>query len=77
MTRMLDSGFIDTFRYLHPDEKGAYSWWSFRGGARAKNVGWRIDYFIISKRLADSLVDASIHPDIMGADHCPVSITIE
>ena len=77
MTRMLDPGFIDTFRYLHPDEKGAYSWWSFRGGARAKNVGWRIDYFIISKRLADSLVDASIHPDIMGADHCPVSITIE
>ena len=77
MTRMLDSGFIDTFRYLHPDEKGAYSWWSFRGGARAKNVGWRIGYFIISKRLADSLVDASIHPDIMGADHCPVSITIE
>lgn len=77
MTRMLDSGFIDTFRYLHPNEKGAYSWWSFRGGARAKNVGWRIDYFIISKRLADSLVDASIHPDIMGADHCPVSITIE
>lgn len=77
MTRMLDSGFIDTFRYLHPDEKGAYSWWSFRGGARAKNVGWRIDYFIISKRLADSLVDASIHPDIMGADHCPVSITID
>ena len=77
MTRMLDSGFIDTVRYLHPDEKGAYSWWSFRGGARAKNVGWRIDYFIISKRLADSLVDASIHPDIMGADHCPVSITIE
>ena len=77
MTRMLDSGFNDTFRYLHPDEKGAYSWWSFRGGARAKNVGWRIDYFIISKRLADSLVDASIHPDIMGADHCPVSITIE
>lgn len=77
MTRMLDSGFIDTYRYLHPDEKGAYSWWSFRGGARAKNVGWRIDYFIISKRLADSLVDASIHPDIMGADHCPVSITIE
>ena len=77
MTRMLDSGFIDTFRYLHPDEKGAYSWWSFRGGARAKNVGWRIDYFIISKRPADSLADASIHPDIMGADHCPVSITIE
>lgn len=77
MTRMLDSGFIDTYRYLHPDEKGAYSWWSFRGGARAKNVGWRIDYFIISKRLADSLVDASIHPDIMGADHCPVSITID
>lgn len=77
MTRMLDSGFIDTYRYLHPDEKGAYSWWSFRGGARAKNVGWRIDYFIISKRLSDSLVDASIHPDIMGADHCPVSITID
>lgn len=77
MTRMLDSGFIDTFRYLHPDEKGAYSWWSFRGGARAKNVGWRIDYFIISKRLAERLAEASIHSDIEGADHCPVSIIIE
>lgn len=77
MTRLLGAGFIDTFRHLHPDEKGAYSWWSFRGGARAKNIGWRIDYFIISKRLTDRLADASIHPDVMGADHCPVSIVID
>lgn len=77
MTRLLDAGFVDTYRFLHPDQKGAYSWWSFRGGARAKNVGWRIDYFIISRRLAERLADATIHPDVMGADHCPVGILLE
>jgi len=77
MTRLLDAGFVDTYRFLHPDQKGAYSWWSFRGGARAKNVGWRIDYFIISRCLAERLADATIHPDVMGADHCPVGILLE
>lgn len=77
MTRLLEAGFVDTYRFLHPDQKGAYSWWSFRGGARAKNVGWRIDYFIISRRLAERLADATIHPDVMGADHCPVGILLE
>lgn len=76
MTRLLASGFTDTFRHRHPDATGAYSWWSFRGGARARNVGWRIDYFIVSQRIADRVSDASIHPEIAGADHCPVSIIL-
>lgn len=75
-SRLLDAGFVDTFRYLHPDETGAYSWWSYRGNARAKNVGWRIDYFLVSKRLAEKLVSADIHPEVTGSDHCPVSIEL-
>jgi len=77
MTALLSRGFIDTFRVLHPTQEKAYSWWSYRGGARARNVGWRIDYFIISERLAPKLVDASIHPEITGSDHCPVSIELD
>lgn len=77
MSRLLDAGFVDTYRYLHPDTVGAYSWWSYRGRAREKNVGWRIDYFIVSERIADRVVASAIHPEITGSDHCPVSIDIE
>ncbi|NLY87145.1 MAG: exodeoxyribonuclease III [Clostridiales bacterium] len=72
-TELLDSGFTDTFRYLYP-ETVTYSWWTYRFNARANNAGWRIDYFIISERLCDKLLDATIHTDIFGSDHCPVSI---
>ncbi len=75
-TTLLQSGFIDSFRHRHPDEKDRYSWWSYRGGARAKNVGWRIDYFCISPSLLPRLEDASIHPEITGSDHCPVSMVL-
>lgn len=75
--RLLESGFSDTFRHLHPEAVGAYSWWSYRFNARANNAGWRIDYFIVSSRLAARVADASIHPDIHGSDHCPVSIVLE
>ena len=76
-TALLDSGFLDTFRHLHPDTTDAYSWWSYRFQARAKNAGWRIDYFVTSQRLAQSINDASILSDIMGSDHCPVQLIIE
>ncbi|MBQ7689595.1 MAG: exodeoxyribonuclease III [Muribaculaceae bacterium] len=74
MTTLLDAGFIDTFRHFHPDLEGVYSWWSYRFQARAKNAGWRIDYFLASERLAPQLQSASIHTDIMGSDHCPVEL---
>ena len=77
MTELLDAGFIDTFRYFYPDREDAYSWWSYRGGARARNVGWRIDYFIASESLAPRLKDAAIHPDITGSDHCPVELVLD
>ncbi len=77
MDRFLEAGFIDTFRHLNPDLAGAYSWWSYRGQARAKNVGWRIDYFIISERLLPKLRLAAIHPAIVGSDHCPVSVVLD
>ena len=73
-TELLESGFVDTFRRLHPDTKGDYSWWSFRAGARARNVGWRIDYFCVSERLLPMVQGAQIHPEITGSDHCPVSL---
>ena len=76
MTQLLDSGFTDSFRFKYPEEV-QYSWWSYRFQARAKNVGWRIDYFIISNRLQDRLQDAKIHTEVMGSDHCPVGITID
>lgn len=75
-TQVLDSGYIDTFRYFYPDLAGVYSWWSYMFHAREKNAGWRIDYFIASKKLEDRLVSAAIHGDIMGSDHCPVELVI-
>lgn len=74
---LLQAGFIDTFRTLHPDEKNAYSWWTHWANARARNVGWRIDYWLASKSLASKIKEASIHADVMGSDHCPVSIELE
>ena len=76
-TQLLQAGFADTFRRLHPDTKDAYSWWSFRGGARARNVGWRIDYFCVSESILPRVQSAEIHPNITGSDHCPVSITLK
>jgi len=70
--RIVDAGFVDTFRYLHPDEPDHYSWWSFRGGARERNVGWRIDYWCVSESLLPKVRHASILPQVMGSDHCPV-----
>lgn len=77
MTQLLASGFTDTFRLLHPNEEGAYSWWSYRFNARAKNAGWRIDYFIVSERLSERVAEALIHPDVTGSDHCPVSLVLK
>ena len=76
MTKLLGSGFVDTFRHLHPDVTGAYSWWSYMFSARAKNAGWRIDYFLVSERIADKITAAEIHSDVMGSDHCPVVLEI-
>ena len=77
MTKLLSSGFIDTFRYFYPDKEQIYSWWSYRFRAREKNAGWRIDYFITSERLKDRLVSAAIHTDIVGSDHCPVELVLK
>ena len=77
MTLLLSSGFVDTFRYLHPEERDIYSWWSYRFKAREKNTGWRIDYFIVSEDIKDKVRDASIHTDVFGSDHCPVSLTLD
>ena len=76
MTELLAAGFIDTFRYFHPALEGAYSWWSYRFKAREKNAGWRIDYFLTSKSLESNLVDAGIHKDVLGSDHCPVYLEV-
>lgn len=76
-TKVIESGFIDTFRYFYPDQTDIYSWWSYRFSARAKNAGWRIDYFCVSESLKDKLIDAKIHTDILGSDHCPVELNIE
>ena len=77
MTQLLESGFTDSFRYLYPDKKEAYSWWSYMGRAREKNVGWRIDYFIVSKNIENKIKEAKIHSKIMGSDHCPVELEID
>lgn len=77
MTKLLDSGFIDTYRYFYPDTEGIYSWWSYRFRAREKNAGWRIDYFIVSEDLKERLRDAKIHTEIFGSDHCPIELDIE
>ncbi len=74
---LLDQGFIDSFRFFHPDVTGAYTWWSYRARARANNSGWRIDYFLCSSALKDRLKAASIHSDVMGSDHCPVELVLE
>ena len=73
---LLSSGFTDSFRHLYPDVVDAYSWWSYRFNARANNAGWRIDYFIVSDRISNSIREAAIHPDIQGSDHCPVSLAM-
>ncbi len=77
MTELLGAGFIDSFRFLYPDKEEAYSWWSYMGKAREKNVGWRIDYFIVSKDMENRIKEAKIHPEIMGSDHCPVELELE
>lgn len=74
---LLEEGFIDTYRYFYPDKEEAYSWWSYRFNAREKNAGWRIDYFLISKNLKEKLIDADIHMNVTGSDHCPVELKIE
>ena len=76
MTKLLDNGFTDSFRKIYPDKENAYTWWSYMGHAREKNVGWRIDYFIVSDRFAKEIKDAYIFPEIMGSDHCPVGLEL-
>lgn len=75
--KLLDAGFTDTFRHLYPDATGIYSWWSYRFNARKNNAGWRIDYFLVSDRLAENITAASIHTDVMGSDHCPVGLELK
>lgn len=75
-TELLEAGFTDSFRYLYPERRDAYSWWSYRAAARARNVGWRIDYFVVSDRLRDNIKEAFILPEIEGSDHCPVGLDI-
>ena len=75
-SRLLENGFTDSFRHLYPDVTGAYSWWSYMFNARAKNAGWRIDYFVVSDRLRDQITEAAIHTDVMGSDHCPVELQL-
>ncbi len=77
MTELLESGFVDTYRHFYPDTEGVYSWWSYRFQARAKNAGWRIDYFLVSEELKDKLASANIHTQVLGSDHCPVEVQIE
>ena len=76
-TKLLECGFVDTFRHLNPDTTGAYTWWSYMYNARANNAGWRIDYFVVSQRLADKIKSTPIYKDVMGSDHCPVGLTLE
>ncbi len=77
MTELLEAGFVDTFRSLHPDTADAYSWWSFRANARERNIGWRIDYFLTSKRLMPQVEEAVIYPEVYGSDHCPVGVELK
>ncbi|MCL2605084.1 MAG: exodeoxyribonuclease III [Defluviitaleaceae bacterium] len=76
MTELLAEGFTDTFRHSHPYEKGAYTWWTYIGKAREKNVGWRIDYFLVSDSLKNNIKEAAIYPEVMGSDHCPVGLVL-
>jgi exodeoxyribonuclease-3 len=77
VSRLVDHGYVDIFRWLHPDEPGLYTWWSNRKGVRERNVGWRIDYFFISDDLRERVADARIHPQVMGSDHCPIELVLE
>lgn len=77
MTRLLEAGFTDSFRYLYPDRTDAYTWWSFMPKVRERNIGWRIDYFLVSDRLAPSIREAGMEPSVMGSDHCPVYLEID
>ena len=77
MTKLLDSGFTDSFRYLYPEKENCYTWWSYMMKAREKNIGWRIDYFLVSDKIKDKIKEAKIHSEIMGSDHCPVELEIE
>ena len=77
MTKLLEAGFTDSFRYMYPDKEGEYSWWSYMFHAREKNAGWRIDYFIVSNKIKNKIQDAKIHQEIFGSDHCPVELDIE
>ena len=77
MTRLLGSGFVDAFRYKYPEAEGAYTWWSYMAKVRERNIGWRIDYFIVSEKLKERIIDSQIHCDIMGSDHCPVALELE
>jgi len=77
MTALLSKGFVDTFRLLHPDETARYSWWSYRMNARDRNAGWRIDYFLVSERIADKVIDADIQDQVLGSDHCPVTLELD
>ncbi|MBY0146144.1 exodeoxyribonuclease III [Neobacillus niacini] len=77
MTSLLESGFVDSYRYFNPEKEGAYTWWSYMAKVRERNIGWRIDYFIVSERLSKSLTSADIHCEIMGSDHCPVVLEFE
>ena len=76
MTKLLENGFTDTFRFIYPDKENAYTWWSYMGKAREKNIGWRIDYFLVSDRIKENIKDAYIFDNIMGSDHCPVGLNI-
>lgn len=76
-TKLLEAGFVDSFRYFYPEQEGIYSWWSYRFQARAKNAGWRIDYFCVSEDVKDAMQDARIHTQVMGSDHCPVELDID
>ena len=76
MTILLNSGFVDTFRYKYPDKEGSYTWWSYMANVRERNIGWRIDYFIVSDRIKENIEDAKIHSEIFGSDHCPVELKI-
>ncbi|AFI30761.1 exodeoxyribonuclease III [Bacillus stercoris] len=75
-SRLLEAGYVDSFRHVYPDLEGAYSWWSYRAGARDRNIGWRIDYFVVSESLKEQIEDAGISKDVMGSDHCPVELII-
>ena len=77
MTHLQEVGFVDTFRHFYPDKEGIYSWWSYRFQARAKNAGWRIDYFVVSESLENRLADGAIHTHVLGSDHCPVELQLK